>query len=510
MTSPIQFGRYSDAQKYASVLPSWVPPAHQSRVAAYSVYEEIFWSHVNTLKVMNRGLDAADDPLYVPSARIVVETMDRYVGNALTVSAVPETGTTESQLAARQWFANLFARERFLSKYNAAKRDHLLTKGDMIWHITYDELKPAGTRISVHSTDPASYYPFFEDEVDTDVDNPDPNRLVMVKLVERFLDGETEKVRVQTYERYTTPGSIMSSLEVWLPEEWYAEDKSPETVLVSPTALPAQITALPVYHVPNGGNGSDFGDSELRGLLVLQAALNQAATDEDLSVALLGLGVYATDEAGRPRAEDGTLSPWGIQPGAVIENSKGLRRVEGITTLEPYTDHINRLEGWMGDATGATDAARGRVEVAEAESGVALALRLGPTLAKAAVKDQHILDVFTQMFYDLTMMWAPLDPQEGVGPFQDVRVIPVLGDKLPLNRKAEVELWSSMVLAGLVSAATARKALMRYGFEFDPSEAELMLAEKVATASAEVGDTAQDRENNERGGSALNSPPEGE
>jgi hypothetical protein len=240
-----------------------------------------------------------------------------------------------------------------------------------------------------------------------------------------------------------------------------------------------------------------FGSSEMRGLEGLQAALNQSAKDEDLALALMGIGLYATDEPGAPVNNQGVATPWYISPGAVIENSKGLRKVEGISTLVPYTDHINRLEGWMGDATGATDAARGRLEVQEAESGIALQLRLSPTLTRAKEKDQIILDVHGQMFHDLVQMWFPAFEQKN---FTDVRVFPVAGDKLPVNRKQEVEIANALVLGGIMSAASARQYLVRKGFTdmFDPREGELVLAEKVATAAAEGGDSAPEaRESDE-------------
>lgn len=511
MSQPIPFSQWSDAEQWVNTRPAWVPAQHQSRVAAYGVYEEVFWSHVGVKKIMNRGLDAADSPLYVPSARVVVDTMDRYVGPGLTFAVNPEIGTPETQVAAKQWFGKLFARERFASRYNAAKRDNLLIKGDMLWHITYDPEKPPGARISLHTVDPSSYFPYFEDELPPgyEVPNPDPNRLGVVKLVELFPEGDEIVARVQTYDRVSQPGAILSSLEVWKQEEWFDPEKSPLRVVIPPTPLPPQVPAIPVYHIPNGGNGLDFGSSEMRGLLTLQAAMNQGVTDEDLALALMGIGVFATDETTTMRNEAGEVVPAFIFPGVILQNAKGLRRVEGVTDVQPYTDHFARLEGYMGDATGATDAARGRMEVTEAESGVALRLRLGPTLAKAAIKDQIITDVHAQMFYDLAQGWALLDPGDGIPAFQDVEVVPMLGEKLPVNRKEAVDLWSTLYVANLVSAASARKALAAVGFEFDPAEAELLLAEKVALAAAEGGDPAVDRTTNEvNGGSGLNTPPE--
>lgn len=513
MTAPIAFSKWSDAEQWVDTKPNWVPTTDQARISAYQLYDQVFWSHVSTKKIMNRGLDGLDSPVYVPSARVVIDTMDRYVGTGLTYGVEPETGNTETQLGARLWFDALFARERFASRYNAAKRDHLLIKGDMLWHITFDDTKEPGKRISLHTVDPASYFPTYEDELPFNLqpEVPDPNRLAQIRLVELVQVGDETQARVQLYDRTVDEaGTIYTSLEMWKPEDWHAGDKVPLATILSPTPLPSQVTAFPVYHIPNGGNGLEWGSSEMRGLLTLQAAMNQGVTDEDLALALMGLGVFATDESPTIRNEAGEETVPALYPGVLIQNAKGMRRVEGITSVQPYTDHFARIEGWMGDATGATDAARGRLEVTEAESGVALRLRLGPTLSKAGIKDQIIIDVTRQMFYDLTQMWAPLDPLvgvEGATNFQDVTVIPVLGDKLPVNRKTEAEMWSSLFVAGLVSAASARKALARIGFVFDPAEAELMLAEKVATAAAEGGDPAVDRENNERGGSALNSPP---
>lgn len=505
MTSPLPFGKYSTVSQFNIPAPSWVPPAHQARLQAYALYEQIYWSHIDTsYKVMNRGLDGDDQPLYVPSSRIIIDTMNRYVGTGMTFAIDPETGTAQSQLLARQTFGSLFARERFGARYGAAKRFNLLTQGDMVWHLVADLDKPQGSRITIGAVKPESYFPTTEDEV---TPGGDPNRIVQIRLVDLVTEGEDILARVQLYDRLDSD-QILSSLTLWKQDEWFNPEKSPVTVLVPPSPLPAGITAMPVYHVPNGAEtGEIFGSSELRGLEILQAALNQANTDEDLAIALMGLGVYATDSPGSPVTPDGTPRGWYLYPGAVIEDAKGLRRLDGITTLDPYTQHINRVEGYLADASGATDAARGRIEVTEAESGVALQLRLGPTLSKAAEKDIVIENVHAQMFYDLVMMWLP--EFEGVN-ITDVRVFPQFADKLPLNRKVEAELTSNLVVAGILSAASARRYLGERGFDgmFDPAEGELILAEKVALAAAEGADPAVDRETNElTGQSALNSPP---
>ncbi len=489
----IPFGKYSTILRYSPDLPAWVPPGHQDRIASYALYTEIYWSHVaTTYKVMNRGLDSSDEPLYVPSSRIMVDTINRYVAPNLTFTPDPATGTEATQLTAREVFTKLFARERFASRYAANKREGLI-KGDWLWHVVADQDKPEGTRISLLAVRPENYFPIFEDET---VLGGDPDKMVAVALAELVEIDDEQRVRVQRYDRMED-GTIWSSLQLWKPDEWFKwryddEAKEPVQVITPPTPLPAAITAFPVYHVPNTSEtGEVFGSSEMRGLEVLQAALNQSATDEDLSLALMGLGLYATEEPGSPTDTQGNSIPWYIAPGAVLENAKGLRKVEGITNVQPYTEHVNRLEGYIGDASGATDAARGRIEVAEAESGIALQLRLAPTLAKAEEKDQIILDVHRQMFYDLVTMWFP--SFEGIN-VTDVTMLPTVGDKLPVNRKTEVDLVNALVLGGILSAASARQYLIKKGFVdmFDPREGDIVLAEKVAIAAAEGGDKTLD------------------
>lgn len=507
MTSPVPFGPYSSTARYAPTMPAWVPAAHQARIAAYQAYREIYWSHLSAeYKVMNRGLDADDTPVYVPSSRIIVDTLNRYVAPRLTFEVQIGTGNEATLIAAQQAFTNLFARERFAGRYAANKREGLIV-GDWCWHLVADPLKPEGTRISLLVARAENYFPVYEDET---VEGGDPDKLVMVLLAEQVQVGDETQVRVQRYQRIpSADGStaqIVSSLEMWKSEEWFLwrfddDEKDPVSVLSPPTPLPPQITAFPVYHIPSRPEaGAVFGTSPMRGLEILQEALNQSMTDEDLSLALIGIGLYATDQQGSPVGPDGTPVPWNVYPGAVLENAKGLRRVEGITSLSPYNDHVSRLEGYMADASAATDAARGRVEVAEAESGVALQLRLAPTLAVAEDHDLVVLDVHRQMFYDLVQMWFPAFESLN---FTDVTVVPVLGDKLPVNRAAEVQMVNELVLGGILSAASARKYLASKGFAnlFDPREGDLILAEKVALAAAEGGDTSlEDRETQERAG----------
>jgi hypothetical protein len=499
MTSPIPYGPYSGPQRWVKTAPAWAPPKDRARVFSYQIYTEIYWSHVDqAYKVMNRGLDQDDLPLYVPSSRIVVDTLNRYVGKDLRFVANRETGTPESRLNAQKAVDDLLKRERFYSRYEANKRQGLV-KGDWCWHLVADPNKPQGRRISILTAQPDAYFTTYEDELKP---GGDPDKLMQVRLVELVQAGDEQQARVQLYDKWNEGNpsdTIYSSLRTYKQEEWFllGEDAKPHIEeLLPPTPLPAAITSFPVYHVPMDPDldNPPWGISAMRGFEGLQAALNQSITDEDLALALTGIGVYATDEPGSPVTKAGEPTDWFIYPGAVISAAKGLRRVEGITSFQPYTEHVGRLEGYMADASGATDAARGRLEVSEAESGIALQLKLGPTISKAEVMDHSIIDVHTQLIYDLVTMWLPTF--EGMN-FTDVEFVVQLGDKLPVNRKAEVELVTQLVVAKVVSAGSARTYLAKRGFGelFDlAAEGDLVLAEAAALAAAEGGDALADRE----------------
>lgn len=487
MTQPGAFTPYSTVKPWSTTPPSWVADADKERIMAYQVYEEIYWSHISTTyKVMTRDT-AEEEPLYVPSSRIIVETVNRYVGKGLTVTVQPESGSPATRTLAEQMLAQLFARERWHSRYDGNKRYGLI-RGDWCWHILADPAKPEGTRLRILPVDPASYFPI--------PDPDDEDRIIGVHLAERILQGDTFVVRRQTYRKDPLTGVITSELAIFEEDKWFQGDASAQRILQPPTPLDPRITAIPVYHIPNFYTPGDrWGSSELRGLETVAAGINQAVTDSDLALALMGLGVYATDQPGSPiDPTTGQARDWFIYPGAVIENSKGLRKVEGVTGMEGYDSHIPRLWNFMREAASATDAAMGKIEVDIAESGVALYLQLSPTLTMAEEKDRLIKDVITQMMYDL-QRW--FEVYEGTN-FTDVLLVPTFGDKLPTNRKAEVDLVAALMgtIPPVLSAQSARNYLVAKGFTgmFAEDEEDRVMVEMQQVAAAQQGtDTVGER-----------------
>lgn len=473
MTTPTDiFTPYSTVAPLLTNRPSWMSAMDSLRIASYQKYEEIYWNMPQTFKLVQRGTDS--QPIYIPNARIIIDTMHRYVGPKMDFMVDPSFGGDQAALA-QAAFRALFARERIRSKYNSAKRFGLI-RGDWMFHVIGDGDKPQGRRISVLDVDPASYFPV---HADGDVTNPDS--ITHIHLAEQYTDKNNKAwVRRLTYSKVVEDGRprILRSQGIFDPQKWLDMRQSPERPEVDPALLPPGITAIPVYHIKNFEEPRNpFGSSEIRGLEALMAAVNQTISDEDLALALDGIGVYATS-SGAPVDEDGNETDWVLGPGRVVENVQDFNRVNGVGSVSPYQNHIEMIVNFLREAAGTTADAIGNIDVQVAESGVARLLRLAPILAKAEEKDQVIEDVLTQMFFDLKT-WHTVYEQQDITASD---VVPVFGDKLPANRKEEVELAVQMMSTTppIWSAGTARAHLLKFGYVFEKDEGNLVAQEQEA------------------------------
>lgn len=472
------FTPYSGIAGYIAALPSWVAAEDQERIAAYQIYEEIYWNHPETYKLVLRGDE--QKPIYIPNARTIVEAANRYTAKGVSVGVDPTVGTPNDRANLLLALTDWMDRENFLGKFNTAKRYGIM-RGDWLFHLHADDQKDPGKRISISVLDPASYFV---------VPMPDNNdRIWKIHIAEQTVNDKNEPVvRRQTYTRLDD-GRIQTELHLFKTDEWFKGDASAQQTIIPPKVLPDSIRAFPVYHIKNTDEpGNPYGSSEIRGIERLISAINQSATDEDIALALEGLGVYASDGGG-PVDEDGEDTDWIIGPGRVVENATNFRRVSGVNTVGPYQEHISMLKDSAFEATSTSDVAVGRVDVQVAESGVALALRMSPTISKAEEKDVLILGVLRNLFFDLVTMWFPAYESQSFG---EAKCLIGVGDKLPQNRKSEVQLVLELASAPvpLVSAATARKHLAKFGFTFEEDEESLILAEMARAAQAMRGEVA--------------------
>lgn len=473
---------YSTARALMGTLPTWMDEYDAQRVMAYQVYEQIYKNVPETFKLVARGTDAS--PIYIPNGRIIVDTTDRYTATGFGYTTDPAFGSTSEQQTALLAFKTLFDRERFLSKFAANKKFGLI-RGDWFFHIVADPNRLPGKRISIYTVDPAAVFY---------VDHPDDlERKTGVHVIEVFEEDGKSFIKRQTYSKGPDPydpdkddGKIWSSLAIFNVDDWQDPAKDPVTVLLAPEPLPDLITAFPVYHVKNNEEpGNPWGVSELMGMERVMGAVNQAISDEELALALEGLGMYATN-AGPPTDEQGNEQNWILGPGRVVEVAGGdektawFKRVGGIGSVTPYQDHLDFLTKSLREGSSTPSIAIGQVDVQVAESGVALALQMAPILSKSEVKDIGIRDTCVQMFFDLKA-WLQVYEATNTGA---ALIVPQFGPKLPVNVDKEVERIVTLVEAKIKSAEWGRKELAKFGYDYDPAEAATIAGETASAATA--------------------------
>jgi hypothetical protein len=181
--------------------------------------------------------------------------------------------------------------------------------------------------------------------------------------------------------------------------------------------------------------------------------------------------VYATN-AGTPVNVDGEEVPWNIGPGRVVElptddtgNKIFFERVTGISSVEPFQDHLKFLHDQMYGAAGTPAIARGSVDVTVAESGIALMLEMGPLLAVAAEKELVVTDVLRNMFFDLNKWFAAYDSSLG-GPLQGLDYAMVYGAKLPVDPERTFDQVMALYAANVVTLEWTLKELTKLGYNF--------------------------------------------
>jgi hypothetical protein len=460
MTSPT-FTPYTTGESLFGSKPAWVSdPLDQQRLQSYLLYEQVYWNVPNVFVLSQRGTN--DKPIYIPSGRTIVDTSNRYTGAGYSVSVASLTGTdTNDVIAARLALSDLMARERFKSKYRGAKR-YCQIQGDWVWHLTADPDKPVGTRLSLSIIDPGFYFPV-----------PDPgsvDRIIAVMLAEPSeLNGDPVVRRVcyrKTFATATTPASVTVEEAYFEVDAWQDLEATPVEDIRPMTPLPEPITSIPVYHIKNFEEpGNMFGSSELRGIERLIAALHQTISDEDLTLAMQGLGMYRTNGPQPVDADTRKPVPWKIGPGSVVHHPMGTEweRVAGVTSVAPFGDHYNRLWEAAKQATGSPDVAIGTVDVQIAQSGIALALQLSPIVAKSAEKNDLMSEVLDQMWFDIVNAWYPAFEETT---FNEVTAKSTFGDAVPVDRDTRFKELNDMLLNGVIDDEYYRQEAMKLGYVF--------------------------------------------
>lgn len=452
------YTQWSSVNRFLGLdMAQWVPEEDRERIAAYAKYDQVYWNEPRQFAL--RVLEG-EQPLYIPNARVVVDTTAHYVLKGLEITA---TGSTALKDALKAFLD----REEFYSRFHTAKHSGV-ARGDYVFHMTANPKKAGGTRLSLNSVDPSSVFPIYDEDTPDKLvgchiavqytDSEDPGKVMVRKLTYRLVEDENTEAR-----RVTREEGIYE-----MEPKWYGPRPKLVKTLIPKGFLDARITAIPIYWFKNRAwDGEDYGASELRGFESMLQTISQGATDVSASLSLEGLGVYATD-GGRPVNDQGVEVDWEVAPGRVMEVPQGsyFRRVEGVGSITPAKDQIDYIEEKLMTASSLSDVALGKVDAQVAQSGIALAIKFMPTLAKIEERDKAGLARLKQLFYDWKI-WYEVFEQE----LLEGEIEPTIGDKLPMDRVAKTNELNNMLDRRVISTKYYRQEMEKLGYKF-PSNIE--------------------------------------
>lgn len=449
-----------------------------ARLQAYSLYEDFYYNRPETFKVTCRG--DSDVEIYLPSTKKIINATARFL--AVDFGFAVHGG---DQSALQNFFTNLFAREEIHKRFIQSKKS-MLVRGDQIWYITADPNKKEGDRISINTIHPSSVFR---------IENPENAFRVdgyhLVDLVHdfRYPKDRTRKLaRRQTYRKRgsgITTEATLFEIGKWDDRTLEKDELAPVKRLWPETFLPDAITQLPIYHIPNEEpDGSSWGLSQVAGVEYIINALNQSVTYEDLSLVLQGLGVYVTTAAPPQDNSTGKPGKYKLHPGNVVEMSQGdtFDRVTGVASVAPFQEHMTFMDRWAMDGTGIPDMATGSVDVSVAQSGIALALKMGPIIAENSDKQLAIQGKWEQMGYDLIHGWLPAF--EGIS--SDSVFKPTFGDPMPINRTDFISETVDLFTTDMITYDEMRERLEKVGYK-PLSQAEKKLLDQAAKKADSAG-----------------------
>lgn len=477
-----QFAQSSDT--------NWLPKTDSARNGAYEGYSKIYWNedYAYSLRVI-----VTEQPVYIPIGRILVDTMAHYMLKGLCVE-VEDPEKNKVQAADLEDFLD---RQQFLPKFHVAKHDGCM-RGDYVFHMTADEGRPAGQRISLTSVYPGKVVRKFDDddgELMTDAWIAEPYEFP--RGDERHNDGR-EYIRrlhywysdedgdaddqphallddddevpppdsTETREGLSSTRRVMRELEILeVDDKLWTADETVAQIELQPEQLPDPIDCIPIYWFKNiPTDGQPFGSSEIRGFERGIRGISQEATDLGVGLALDGMGTFVTD-ASRPRRDDGTEVNWIIEPGMILELQNGtyFKRVDGISSITPALDWMKYSESKIGEAAGLSAVALGDVDSATASNPMALAIKFLPTLAKLEEREAIALGSLRNMFWDWTK-WR--EAYEDKSWPKGVKLRIQVGEKLPQDRTARVNELNNMLDRDIISKTYYREEMGKLGYEF--------------------------------------------
>lgn len=473
-----------------SALPSWMDDYNSQRLGSYDLYDDLYDNAPNTALMLRA---AEDNPIYVPTAKRLVNTLARYVMRDWGVRVAKSAAGPGQVDEAMAYLSELIVREALQAQVVTGTK-RWLRRGDWCFFLQGDDLKAEGSRLSVTQIDPRTYFPM------SDVNADSLDRVIGQQIVEETLDtdGKTVVLKVQTWLKYTSPDhpqfgqqappdgfNITYQSEILDLKDWQDPEKRSVIRTLTPQEELEGITALPIYHIKFNSDPADpFGESALKGLEPIMAGINQAISDEDISLAMAGLGQYWTDSGAPVDADDGrTPTVWELGPLNVIEVGAGKKfnRLDGIKSVDPVQKHVAYLEEQAYGTFGVNDIALG-TRGAVTESGVALAIRMKPLQDEADDANLIANGILTQMFHDILYMWAPRFESLTFGEVDVASECDKVG--LPFDRDAELQDLLALYDAGIVPLSYVHRVLNeKFGFDLTDKELKEAIAAQATRAA---------------------------
>ena len=156
----------------------------------------------------------------------------------------------------------------------------------------------------------------------------------------------------------------------------------------------------------------------------------------------------------------------GRMPLQYLTGEQEFTNVSGVDSVAPYQDHMNWIdEKGMSESSGTPAVAIGRVDVATAESGIALKLQMDPLLAANQERELPIYITMDRLHHDLVNMWIPayekVDTNGAV-------VSTVFGDPMPVNENQVIQDVVLLRTSNLILTEMAVDKLSSIGWKYPP------------------------------------------
>jgi hypothetical protein len=167
---PIDVRQYDSAKDYVEVegkftrlIANVSNNDDRMRLKVYELYEDMYHNRPEHIRITLRGSDGEDDDgdsveIYLPSAKKCIEAVNRFLCVNFQVVPDPSSEQTAATAEVAGILQKLFKREKMNTKFAQLKR-YSLIKGDALFHITADQRKRPGTRISIEELKPEHYFP---------------------------------------------------------------------------------------------------------------------------------------------------------------------------------------------------------------------------------------------------------------------------------------------------------------------------------------------------------------